>query len=367
MSLTNYRDFGRLWRVYGKSAIKYSSPRKILNAMKTEYAYRTRKVDVRSAPYILFVEPLYYCNLDCPLCDRQLFPDARKKSAGRLKMDLFDKILDEVGDYLYQCQIFGQGEPMLDWPLTKQIIQKSHERRIFTLVSSNCTLFTPKNVEDILSCGLDHLVLAIDGLTQKSLEVYRVGAKIEDVMEGMRLVMETHRRIKSKTYVEWQFLVHQHNVHEMEDAKKLAAERGVHIRFAPLGGMEWDESLESFWNPSNQQWKAPAAVPGKAMYDWPCYFLWRSLVLNSNGKVARCLIYQNVAEYADLNKTSVLSAFNHPTVQRARELFQQGAVPDGDFPSPCVNCSYYERHHGGEYLGKRPAVKKVELPVLVGA
>jgi hypothetical protein len=33
--------------------------------------------------------------------------------------------------------------------------------------------------------------------------------------------------------------------------------------------------------------------------------LWRSLVLNANGKMARCLIYQNVAEYADLNGSSV--------------------------------------------------------------
>ena len=41
-------------------------------------------------------------------------------------------------------------------------------------------------------------------------------------------------------------------------------------------------------------------------------------------------------------------------------------MEEGEFPSPCKNCSYYERHHGGEYLGKREAVR-ASLPVLAGA
>ena len=32
--------------------------------------HRRRLSVVNSAPYILFLEPLYYCNLDCPLCDK---------------------------------------------------------------------------------------------------------------------------------------------------------------------------------------------------------------------------------------------------------------------------------------------------------
>src|ERR1700722_5990403 len=140
MSLINYRNPGRLWRVYARSLLRYGSPKKIFNALRTEYAYRRRISDVRSMPYILFLEPLYYCNLDCPLCDRQVFPDARPgKQAGKLSMELFDRLLAEAGDYLFQCQIFGQGEPLLDWPRTAQIIEKCRRRRIFTLLSTNCT------------------------------------------------------------------------------------------------------------------------------------------------------------------------------------------------------------------------------------
>ena len=71
-----------------------------------------------------------------------------------------------------------------------------------------------------------------------------------------------------------------------------------------------------------------------------------SLVLNSNGKVARCLVYQNAAQYADLRKMSVAEAYNHPSVQTARRLFGRKPMTEADAPSPCSDCGYFERHHG---------------------
>jgi organic radical activating enzyme len=353
MSLLNYRNYGRLWRVYGRSTLRYGSVRKVWNAMRTEMAYRLRTADVRSAPFILFLEPLYYCNLDCPLCDRQAFPHARTNDAGRLSPELYDRILEEVGDYLFQIQIFGQGEPMLDWKLTKQIIQKAHARRIFTLVSTNSTLITPKIAEEVVSCGLDHLVCAIDGITQKSYEVYRTGGKVDDALDGMKRILEQKRKQNSKMEIEWQFLVHAHNAHEVEDAKKMADDLGVYIRFAPLRGMEWDKSLEDFWLTNSSNLGASPKPVGEVMNPFPCYFLWRSLVLNSNGKLARCLIYQNISQYANLHEQSVLSAYNHPSVQRARQLFRKSPAPTASAPTPCAGCSYFARHHGNPVTDRR--------------
>jgi MoaA/NifB/PqqE/SkfB family radical SAM enzyme len=275
-----------------------------------------------------------------------VFPQARIKDAGRLTLELFDRILDEVGDYLFQCQIFGQGEPMLDWALTRQIIERSHRRKIFTLVSTNSTLITPKIAEEVVNCGLDHLVCAIDGISQKSYEVYRKGGQFADAIGGMRSILTQARKQKSKMEIEWQFLVHAHNAHEVEDARRLADDLGVYIRFAPLKGMEWDKGLERFWLPKSSSGGASEIMEGEYMNPWPCYFLWRSLVLNSNGKLARCLIYQNVSQYADLHHQSVLEAYNHPTVQAARRLFRGDSKPEGPAPSPCNGCSYFARHHG---------------------
>jgi sulfatase maturation enzyme AslB (radical SAM superfamily) len=360
MQFLNYRNYGRLWRVYGKSLLRYGSVKKIANAFRTEIAYRRHTVDVRSAPYILFLEPLYYCNLDCPLCDRQVFPTARANDAGRLTLELYDRILDEVGDYLFQCQIFGQGEPMLDWPLTRQIIERSHRRRIFTLVSTNCTLITPTVAQEVVACGLDHLVCAIDGISQESYALYRVGGKVEEALNGLRAIVEQKTKQRSKMEIEWQFLVHAKNAHEIDEARKLADELGVVIRFAPLRGMEWDRELESFWLGDGSHLIGQPMQKGQIVNPWSCYFLWRSLVLNSNGKVARCLIYQNVSQYANLHTDSVLSAYNHPSVQRARELYRKGEKPTGESPEPCASCAYFERHHGHRPVDRRTPLRVLE-------
>lgn len=356
----NYRNYGRLWSVYGRSLLRYSTPKKILNALRTEYAYRRRLSDVSSAPYILFLEPLYYCNLQCPLCDRQIFPDARVRNqdAGHFSLDLYDRVLSEIGDYLFQIQIFGQGEPLLDWPLTQEIIRRAHQRKIFTLVSTNCTLVNPTIAREIVSSGLDYLVCAIDGITQDSYSKYRVGGRVKDALAGLRLIVEERRRQGSNLVIEWQFLVNAFNVGEIDAARKIAEELNVYIRFAPTRGMEFDAQLQSYWLPNTTEWQTGRKEAGENCYDWPCYFLWRSLVLNSNGKVARCLIYQNVAEYGSLHEQSVLSLYNHPTVQRARQLFQKTAVPEGAFPSPCHNCSFYAREHGGPNLDKHLSLRR---------
>ena len=360
MGLLNYRNPGdntRLWRVYANSVIRYGTIKKLVNALKTEAAYRRRDVFVQSKPYILFVEPLYYCNLECPLCDRQVFAEARGGDAGKLSLEIYERILDEIGDYLFQCQIFGQGEPLMNWKLTRQIIERTHARRIFTELSTNCTLLDEDVADEIVECGLDYLVCAIDGVSQQTYATYRVGGRFDDAMAGLRRVVEARRRKRSALMIEWQFLVHAHNEHEVPEAQRIAAELGVKLRLAPLRGMEWDPALQDYWLPKEGPWayKFDTARP---LNDFPCYFLWRSLVLNSNSKIARCLIYQNATQYADLRHASAMDAFNHPSVQQARRLFRKETPAAADFPIPCRGCGQFARHHGDRVIDRNTDMRR---------
>jgi pyruvate-formate lyase-activating enzyme len=360
MGLLNYRNPGdnmRLWHVYGKSVVRYGTVKKVINALKTEAAYRRRDVIVHSKPYILFVEPLYYCNLECPLCDRQVFPDARTGDAGKLSLEIYDRVLDELGDYLFQCQIFGQGEPLMNWKLTREVIERTHDRGIFTELSTNCTLLDAHVAEELADCGLDYLVCAIDGISQETYEIYRVGGRFDDAIAGLRYVVEARRRRGSALQIEWQFLVHAHNCHEVPAARQMAAELGVPLRVAPLRGMEWDAALQEYWLPKTGPW-AHEFDTSRPLNDFPCYFLWRSLVLNSNNKVARCLIYQNASQYADLRLGSAMDAYNHSSVQQARRLFRQEASADDDFPIPCRGCGQFARHHGDGVIDRNTEMQR---------
>ncbi len=347
--MLNYKNRGRLLRVYGRAVLSYSTPKKVINALRKELAYRRRIADVQSMPYLINVEPLYYCNLECPLCDRQAFPFARKgQEAGKLSLELWDRVLEEVGDYLFQCHIFGQGEPLMDWERTKEIIRRAHQKRIFTLLSTNCTLVTPRIAAEMPATGLDYLVCAIDGISQESYSRYRVGGNVDEAFAGMHLFVKERDRQNSSMQIEWQFLVHRDNIHEMDRAREIAEDIGVYLRFSTMHGMEFDSKLQDEWLPEDPKWSTGRLALGEIRHNFPCYFLWRALVLNSNGRMARCLIYQNVAEYGDANTQTVKQLYNSSAMQRARALFQKGSVPEGDFPTPCRNCSFYKREHGGE-------------------
>ena len=356
----NYENYGRLWRVYGRSVLKYGSAKKFANAVRTELAYRRRQVDVRTYPFVMFLEPLYYCNLDCPLCPRQNFPNARKgRSAGRLSMDLFDRTLDEVGDYLFQLQIFGNGEPLLDYDRTHEIVEKAHRRRIFTLVNTNATLLTRGIAEQMVGSGLDYVICAIDGVKQGTYEKYRVGGRIDDAFDGLRrLVAERDKQNNRVLQIEWQFLVNRFTVGEMAEAKRIAADLGVFLRFAPMGGMENDPQARKYWLPERDE--SAVAELGEGFFagmpkrDFACYWLWRSCFLNSNGSLGRCPGYANIAELGTLDEDhSLLDTYNAGS-RSARRLFRPEPYPDGDGPMPCNTCVFFGRHHGSADAAETP-------------
>src|SRR5262245_1754762 len=64
-----------------------------------------------SRPWHLVVEPSNACNLKCPYC----FTGAggRGRTLGRLPLEAFRRVLEEIGDYLVDVELFGWGEPLL--------------------------------------------------------------------------------------------------------------------------------------------------------------------------------------------------------------------------------------------------------------
>ena len=73
--------------------------------------------------------------------------------------------------------------------------------------------------------GLDRLIISIDGTTQDVYEQYRVGGRLEKVLEGARNIVRWKKELKSKTpFIFFQFLVVRPNEHQLDDIRRLAAE-----------------------------------------------------------------------------------------------------------------------------------------------
>jgi MoaA/NifB/PqqE/SkfB family radical SAM enzyme len=340
----NYDSTFRLARLYGRAFVRGFTVRRFANAVRTEWAFRRRHIDVQSKPYILFIEPLYYCNLRCPLCPRQV-PDFGGQR-GKLETDLIHKIFDELGPYLYQCSIFGNGEPTLDWSRTAEVISAARSHKVFTAVSTNATLITESMAERIVDSGLDYLICAIDGVSQEAYESYRVGGSVEDAMAGMQRVVDAKRRKKSRLVIEWQFLVHKQNEHEMDTARALARKMGVSIRFAPLGGMGNEPSEQEKWVASDKRFRKGATPAGVPLKNHHCYWLWRSMYVNATGTLGRCPGYAGTALIGNLRTSSIQEMYNGRTTRNQRRIFNPAPIAHSDAPEgPCDSCTLYVRCH----------------------
>lgn len=122
---------------------------------------------------------------------------------------------------------YFQGEPYLH-PQFLELVQYAASKKIYTATSTNAHYLSEEMARCMIESGLDRIIISIDGTSQETYEAYRVGGKLDKVIEGARNIVRLKKELKSITpFVVFQFLVVKPNEHQIEDVYKLAKEIGV--------------------------------------------------------------------------------------------------------------------------------------------
>ena len=150
---------GETWR----RTPKLLKLRRYLNARRALQAMEEGKAEITSFPTYLTIDPFSACNLRCPLCPTGNGSNTLKK--GTLQVDIFKHIVDELGTYLYNIDLFNWGEPLLN-KRVYEMVSYAHDRHIITSISTNFHFFDQAAAEQMIDSGLDYLILSIDGATQ---------------------------------------------------------------------------------------------------------------------------------------------------------------------------------------------------------
>ena len=85
--------------------------RKRLNLYKSGGNFLHRRLQPWGMPLHMQFEVTNYCNLKCPVCPAGIGAVGRKKQA--IDVDLYERIIDEVGPYLLTSSLWAWGEPLL--------------------------------------------------------------------------------------------------------------------------------------------------------------------------------------------------------------------------------------------------------------
>jgi|SRR5208337_908022 len=328
--------------------------KRAVNYLAVEIQYRLSSSYVFGRPYVLIIDTVNICNLRCPLCPTGLNMPGRPK--GKMTLDLYKKILDQLGDYALSVVLHNWGEPLLNRDIFR-MVEYAKGLAIKTVLSSNLNAFGEEDAAALVGSGLDELIVSLDGATEETYNEYRRGGNFDHVVRNLNLLVRKKKELGSaRPKIVWQFLVFKHNAHEVSQAKALARNIGVDsidIFSAQLGG-PGQTPYTGAANTSDliARWLSPDRrfirefdyfSPEGYLSPHKCYFLWKTLTVNWEGAVSPCCcVYDMSTDFGDLTRQTLHSIWNNDLYRASRALFGKSANSAGR-RSICEVCKIFKK------------------------
>jgi radical SAM protein with 4Fe4S-binding SPASM domain len=318
------------------------TPRRLGNALSILGSFYwskiTKKPEIKGLPISISFEPTTSCNLRCPECPSGLRSFSRP--TGMLEEDNFKKVIEELKDTLLYLIFYFQGEPYLH-PKFLDLVKYASGHGIYTATSTNAHFLKDDLARKTIESGLDRLIISIDGTTQETYESYRIGGKLEKVIEGAKNIVKWKKELKSSTpHVIFQFLVVKPNEHQIEDVKKLAREVGVdEVVFKTAQIYDYENG--STLIPENKKYSryelgedGKYSIKNKLLNH--CWKMWHSCVITWDGKVVPCC-FDKDAHYSlgELNHDSFEAVWN----SQSYVDFRQTLINSRSQIEMCKNCT----------------------------
>ena len=177
----------------------------------------------------LHMETSSVCNAACPMCPRELDPAFNKKgvslSIEKVKTLFSEEFISNL-DSMFMCGTYGDPAAAPD---TIDIFKyfRDVNPTIVLGMHSNASLRSAKwwfDLGGILSNKADYCYFGIDGLADTN-HIYRVNTDFKKIMKNAASF------IKAGGQAHWEFLVFQHNEHQVEEARKLSKDMGF-VKFS---------------------------------------------------------------------------------------------------------------------------------------
>jgi radical SAM protein with 4Fe4S-binding SPASM domain len=257
-----------------------------------------------------------------------------------LQSQTFEKIIDELHQSLIYLIFYFQGEPYLN-PSFLDMVAYASKKNIYTATSTNAHYLSDESCRKTIASGLDRLIISIDGTTQETYEAYRIGGKLDKVIEGTKNMVKWKKELKSATpHLIFQFLVVKPNEHQIDELMELATKLEVdEVRFKTAQVYDYvngnslipDKQEYSRYRKNND---GTYAIKNKLLNH--CWKMWHSCVITWDGKIVPCCF--------DKDATHTLGAISEGTFKtvwhgKAYHNFRSMVIGGRSEIDICKNCT----------------------------
>jgi MoaA/NifB/PqqE/SkfB family radical SAM enzyme len=228
------------------------------------------------------------CQLKCVLCFHGTGGE-KVLGNGYLKFGDFKNFIDRYPVFK-SVELSNYGEIFLN-PDLQQIIEYAFKKGVSLTAYNGANLNTVS--ENMLEClvrhGFKHITVSLDGASNQTYSIYRVGGNFDKVIENIKKINYYKHKYNTKfPLLYWQFVIFGHNEHELAIAQKMAQE--LHMEFRP----------SSNWSSTYSPVSRKEATGEKAGYTllvkyekknlrmFFCQQLWTSPQINWDGRLLGC-------------------------------------------------------------------------------
>jgi len=304
------------------------SLRKLWNLATTSVEFALRREKLHSKPAFVKIDISPICNLRCTVCvhadpgeslllRKQVF-DKRH----RMTPEQFQEIVDAVKGHATAVSLYTWGDPLTHPQLT-ELSRIASDAGLQVHASTNFSFkWTDQRIRDLVESGMTHLTVCVDGLSQEKYERTRVGGRIDWVLDNLeRTIRFRNESGRQYPLVEVQYIRYQHNLDELEPARRRCEELGVD-EFASFWGALHNYADREPGNYEVHGPKSTGALPG-------CYWPHYSVVVKWNGDVIPCCEHRMASQHAagvdartfgNVFEQPLSEIWNGPKYRQARRL-----------------------------------------------
>jgi MoaA/NifB/PqqE/SkfB family radical SAM enzyme len=336
------------------------------------------------------------CNLDCIGCSLIDNRKAFSEPAAAMKLEVFEKIAEEVFPYLSEIALSCEAEPILHPQFIRimKIIAEKTERgtRPPVRMTTNATLLTKERLDAIFDAGIFGLSISIDGFAAETFSKLRKNGEISKVFEALDEIVrrKTAAGLQGPDLPRLQinYTLMKSNLHELIplieysrrwglenftvthvysttskdmtyesmasmpeesdrvliEAEKKCREYGIVARFPPLFrppapvAATAAVSKSGFWQQLADHFRAPVAAavpPPPATSDLSCGAPWSMLKIRWDGSVHPCDLWNAMTPLGTLQTQSFHEIWMSPKYVELRA----GLFSGSPTLAHCLKCS----------------------------
>jgi len=276
-------------------------------------------------PNLINIETASVCNLRCVHCpSHSPTTTTAKRQFGFLDYDLFLRLMEEIdASGIREISLHKDGEPLLHPKITDILHRVKKRRNHHVYLTTNGHKLSSAISRTILDCKIDVLNISIGAASENYYSRIR-GQNLNRVVQNIERFLSYRENADFKTKVQVQIidLKDTNMKKEIQHFKSFWDSRDVEVQV-------WPELTWGIRNDSKTK-----------RYRYPCFSLWNSFTINSDGLVSACCM--------DWNQSLIVGNANNDSIQKIwqakkfSEIRQSHVLNSYKCYKLCIKCNYWE-------------------------